>query len=79
MRFAADQGPSIEMSWKGFRELGVWSKLGGAPFLCLEPWHGFASPADFDGEFVDKPGLMKIAPGERAGAELSNISRSAEV
>jgi len=64
VRFTADRGPSIEMSWKGFRELGVWSKLGGAPFLCLEPWHGFASPADFDGEFVDKPGLMKIAPGE---------------
>jgi galactose mutarotase-like enzyme len=64
VRFAADRGPSIEMSWEGFRELGVWSKLGGAPFLCLEPWHGFASPADFDGEFVDKPGLMKIAPGE---------------
>ncbi len=63
VRFAADRGPSIEMSWKEFRELGVWSKLGGAPFLCLEPWHGFASPAEFDGEFTDKPGLMQIAPG----------------
>lgn len=63
VRFAADSGPSIEMSWKGFSELGVWSKLGGAPFLCIEPWHGFASPAEFDGEFTDKPGLMQIAPG----------------
>jgi galactose mutarotase-like enzyme len=50
------------MSWDGFRELGIWSKPGGAPFLCIEPWHGFASPADFDGEFSDKPGLMHIAP-----------------
>jgi galactose mutarotase-like enzyme len=62
VRFAADRGPSIEMSWDGFRQLGVWSKPGGVPFLCIEPWHGFASPVDFDGEFSDKPGLMHIAP-----------------
>ncbi|VIO79315.1 aldose 1-epimerase family protein [Bradyrhizobium ivorense] len=65
VRFAAMQGPAIEMSWSGFRELGIWSKPGGAPFLCIEPWHGFASPAAFDGEFADKPGLMRIAPGAR--------------
>ena len=63
--FAAERGPAIEMSWRGFRELGVWSKPGGAPFLCIEPWHGFASPAEFDGEFAGKPGLMHIAPGAR--------------
>lgn len=65
VRFAAGQGPAIGVSWNGFRELGVWSKPGGAPFLCIEPWHGFASPAEFDGEFADKPGLMHIAPGTR--------------
>jgi galactose mutarotase-like enzyme len=61
VRYAADSGPSIEVSWQVFRELGVWSKTG-APFLCIEPWHGFASPLNFDGEFADKPGLMQIAP-----------------
>ncbi|MCA6120964.1 aldose 1-epimerase family protein [Bradyrhizobium sp. WSM 1704] len=65
VRFAAAQGPAIELSWNGFRELGVWSKPGGAPFLCIEPWRGFASPAEFDGEFADKPGVMHIAPGGR--------------
>jgi galactose mutarotase-like enzyme len=63
VRYAADLGPSLEISWRGFRELGIWSKPGGAPFLCIEPWRGFASPADFDGEFIEKPGLMRIAPG----------------
>jgi len=63
VRYAADRGPSLEISWQDFRELGIWSKLGGAPFLCIEPWRGFASPADFDGEFADKPGLMHIKPG----------------
>ncbi|WFU26542.1 aldose 1-epimerase family protein [Bradyrhizobium sp. CB1717] len=67
VRFAAgastSTGPRLKMSWQGFRELGVWSKPSGAPFLCIEPWRGHASPAGFDGEFSDKPGLMHIAPG----------------
>jgi galactose mutarotase-like enzyme len=65
VRYAADNGPSLEISWEKFRELGIWSKPGGAPFLCIEPWRGFASPVDFDGEFSDKPGVMQIAPGAK--------------
>jgi galactose mutarotase-like enzyme len=61
--YAADRGPSLEVSWNGFRQLGIWSKPGGAPFLCIEPWRGLASPADFEGEFADKPGIMQIGPG----------------
>ncbi len=64
LRYAADKGPALEVSWEGFRQLGIWSKPGGAPFLCIEPWYGFASPIDFDGEFSDKPGLMHIPPGD---------------
>jgi galactose mutarotase-like enzyme len=63
VRYATDRGPSLEISWQGFRELGIWSKPGGAAFLCIEPWRGFASPSDFDGEFSDKPGVMHVAPG----------------
>lgn len=73
VRYAAGQGasagPWLKMSWRGFRELGVWSKPTGAPFLCIEPWRGYASPVGFQGEFTNKPGLMHIAPG--AEEELS--------
>jgi galactose mutarotase-like enzyme len=71
VRYAAGQGggPWLKMSWRGFRELGVWSKPTGAPFLCIEPWRGYASPVGFEGEFSDKPGLMHIAAG--ANEELS--------
>lgn len=65
VRYAGERGPAIEMAWQGFQELGVWSKPGGAPFLCIEPWHGIASPVGFDGDFVDKPGLMLIAPAAK--------------
>jgi galactose mutarotase-like enzyme len=63
VRYAAERGPWINVSWCGFRELGVWSKPSGAPFLCVEPWRGYASPVGFGGEFTDKPGLMHLPPG----------------
>jgi galactose mutarotase-like enzyme len=64
VRYAAPGAPTIEVSWEGFCDLGVWQKPG-ADFLCIEPWHGFASPADFAGDFAAKPGLMLIPPGDR--------------
>jgi len=64
VRYCAPGTPTIELSWEGFSQLGIWSRQGG-DFLCIEPWHGTASPEDFDGEFADKPGLMLIPPGEK--------------
>jgi galactose mutarotase-like enzyme len=67
VRFAADTGPSVTVSWDGFEQLGLWSRAGG-DFLCIEPWRGMASPADFAGEFTQKPWLMLIPPGESRSA-----------
>jgi galactose mutarotase-like enzyme len=64
VRYTAPGAPTIEVSWQGFRELGIWSRPGG-DFLCIEPWCGIASPEDFAGEFRDKPGLLLIPPGDR--------------
>lgn len=64
VRYAADRGPAINIDWEGFEQLGIWSKPEGAPFICIEPWRGFASPSNFDGEFSDKPGIVKLAPAE---------------
>ncbi len=64
VRYTAPGAPVVEVSWDdGFPSLGVWSRAD-ADLLCIEPWHGMSSPADFDGEFMDKPGLMLIPPGE---------------
>jgi galactose mutarotase-like enzyme len=64
VRYTAPAAPAVEVAWDGFHQLGIWSRAGG-DFVCIEPWHGTASPVDFDGEFHDKPGLMLILPGER--------------
>jgi galactose mutarotase-like enzyme len=63
LRYSAPGTPTISFAWDGFPQLGIWSKPSGAAFLCIEPWHGYASPVDFDGEFSDKPGVMHIAAG----------------
>jgi galactose mutarotase-like enzyme len=63
--FSAHGTPALEISWEGFEQLGVWSKPSGADFLCIEPWHGYASPEGFAGDLTDKPGMMLLPAGTR--------------
>jgi galactose mutarotase-like enzyme len=62
--FGAPGGPAIELGFPDFPHFALWTKPGGAPFLCLEPWQGHASPAGFAGEFPENPGVVALAPGE---------------
>ena len=55
--------PVIRVDFADFPHLGIWTKPG-APFVCIEPWQGHASPQEFDGEFRDKPGVVSIAAGQ---------------
>lgn len=64
LSYLTPDGDGLEISWEGFPQLGIWSKPQGADFLCIEPWCGTASPAGFDGDFRDKPGLLHLVPGE---------------
>jgi galactose mutarotase-like enzyme len=61
--YGADDGPRLVVRFDGMPMLGIWSKPGAAPFVCIEPWHGIADPEGFDGEFADKPGSVVLAPG----------------
>ena len=62
VRYGADEGPTIEVGFPDTPRLGVWTKPG-APFVCIEPWHGLADPEGFTGELRDKPGVFEVAPG----------------
>lgn len=64
VRYGAPGAPTIEVSWEGFSQLGIWQRPG-ADFLCIEPWAGHASPVGFEGDIMDKPGMMRIVPGEK--------------
>jgi galactose mutarotase-like enzyme len=64
--YGSDAGPRIRVSFPDAPYLGVWTKPG-APFICIEPWHGITDPQGFTGGFKDKPGIFVLA----AGASLS--------
>jgi galactose mutarotase-like enzyme len=72
LRFGpADGGlPALNLVFEGMPQLGIWTKPG-APFLCIEPWHGYASPAHFSGPLVEKPGSVNLAPGEAKSFGMS--------
>ena len=61
--YGPGDGRKLHIGFDGMPQLGIWSKPG-APFVCIEPWSGYASPADFDGDATRKPGTTLVAPGE---------------
>lgn len=61
LRFGAPDGAWLDIAFPDCPYLGIWQKPG-APFLAIEPWHGFNDPAGFAGDFRDKPGVMQLAP-----------------
>ncbi len=64
LRYTAPGAPVVTVAWdSGFPHLGIWSRRD-ADLLCIEPWHGMSSPEGFDGDIADKPGIMRIPPGE---------------
>lgn len=69
-RFGADGGAWLDLAFPDCPSLGVWQKPG-APFLAIEPWHGFNDPQGFAGDFRDKPGIIELAPGAARSFRLS--------
>ena len=53
----------VRFQFDGFPYLGLWTKGPGAGFVCVEPWHGVASPAGAPGELSEKEGILTLAPG----------------
>lgn len=59
---------------KNFPYWGFWTPAqGGAPLICIEPWHGHADYEDFTGELKDKEGILKLNVGKTFETALSFI------
>ena len=61
----------IEMEFKGFPYLGIWSQSAEAPFICIEPWQGIADSIDSSGRLEEKEGINKLGPEEEFSCEYS--------
>lgn len=57
-------GYRLDLVFDGFPYLGIWSPGDGAPFICLEPWHGIADTVDSSRDFTRKEGIIRLPKGE---------------
>lgn len=57
-------GRGIKVEFNDMNNLLVWSAVGSAPFVALEPWTGISSCNDEDGVFENKRGMTILEPNE---------------
>lgn len=62
--------PYIKISFSDFKHLGIWTKPN-APFLCVEPWMGYADKSNSNGKLLEKESIQTINPNEKFSCEFS--------
>ena len=62
LTYAAQDGPGLGFRFENLPNLALWTKPG-APFLCIEPWHGTAALYDGSRELKDRPFTTVLGPG----------------
>lgn len=62
LRYGVDGGPSLKFDFENLPNLALWTKPG-APFLCIEPWHGMAALADGSDALDERPYSVTLPPG----------------
>jgi galactose mutarotase-like enzyme len=67
--FAAEGGSSVALSWTNLPNFAVWQKQG-APYLCLEPWHGMAARAGAGDAMTARPGTVTLQANATVKFEL---------
>jgi galactose mutarotase-like enzyme len=62
--------PYLQMEIQKFPSLGIWTKKN-APFLCIEPWFGYADFIHSNGDFMQKEGLLILKAQKEFNTEYS--------
>ncbi len=57
-------GKGIKIEFNDMNNLLIWSAVGNAPFVALEPWTGISSCNDEDDTFEKKRGMTVLNPNE---------------
>lgn len=63
LRYGPHNGPSLEFAFKNLPDLALWRPVG-APFLCIEPWHGTAPYVGTGPQIADRPNTISLAAGD---------------
>jgi len=65
LRYEAEGGPAMHFSFENLPNLALWTKPG-APFLCIEPWHGTAAENGGSDDLEGRPYTKMLAAGQTA-------------
>ena len=76
MTYEAEGGASFELQWHNLPNFGVWQKPG-APFICLEPWHGMAARKGAGDALAARPGTVTLPANQTVAFELRMSFRPA--
>jgi len=63
LRYGVEGGPTMHFSFENLPNLALWQKPG-APFICIEPWHGMAAQKNGSRELAKRPYSLTLPPGE---------------
>ncbi|MBX9454956.1 MAG: aldose 1-epimerase family protein [Rhizobium sp.] len=63
--YGAEGGPGLKFRFDNLPNLALWTKPG-APFLCVEPWHGTAAEIGGSAELAARPYTVTLAKGASA-------------
>ncbi|MBB3659036.1 galactose mutarotase-like enzyme [Rhizobium sp. BK650] len=70
LRYEAEGGPAMHFSFENLPNLALWTKPG-APFLCIEPWHGTAAENGGPDDLEGRPYTKLLGAGETARFSFS--------
>jgi galactose mutarotase-like enzyme len=62
--------PFLRINFSQFPNLGIWTKKD-APFICLEPWFGFADEIVSSGDLLEKNGIILLDKKSEWQAEFN--------
>jgi galactose mutarotase-like enzyme len=65
LSFGPEGGPAFKFKFENLPNLALWTKPG-APFLCVEPWHGTAPILGAGDDISVRPYGMVLEPGKSA-------------
>lgn len=63
--YGAETGPRLHFRFQNLPNLALWQKPG-APFICIEPWHGMTARKGAGPEIAARPYSVTLAPGDTA-------------
>ena len=65
LSYEAEDGTALRFRFDNLPNLALWTKPG-APFICIEPWHGTAAEKGGSDALAERPFTTLLPPGKAA-------------